>query len=183
MDRKHEKLVMLCAHVLRLEMRKGHGKWKVTDLAKTSGVARSTIYASLGSKKAEMIRTAVTLFLEDFYGLSPQRRELVSKKGRLASFMKSRELLMNMPELLLYYFHHHGLATEAGKAIRAHEQRYMESLADSTGVRAPADLRFLRACLHGISVSPFLSEKEAGECVAKLFGAFTQAEKNWGVRS
>ena len=59
MSIKTGKFFNVTRSVFHLESRDGHLKWKVTDLARSSGVSRQTIYTSFGNSKLEILKTAL----------------------------------------------------------------------------------------------------------------------------
>ena len=99
MGSKDETLWTMAITVLVLDVRHGHMKWKVTDLAKRSGYSRGLIYQYLGSTKETILRNALDLFLPYFYAAKDENL----RKGLGAKLATTRALLKEKPELIIFY--------------------------------------------------------------------------------
>lgn len=157
---KYDKLVSLSAQVIRQDSVKGHLRWKVTELARTSGVARSRIYELLGTNKKQILVTALKIVLDDLYGRSPERQEFNRKHGKFAGVLKSRKTVLATPELLTFSYRNRHRTDEIGKLLRNAEQDYMDLLSAQTGVKDKRKLLFMRTMIHGISQAPFITDEE-----------------------
>lgn len=167
-NKKYERVIALSAHVIRLDVQRGGLKWKVTELAKTSRVARSWIYEVLGKNKTEMRKNALKFMLEELYSLSPERTQMDRSTGRLPGLIRSRQLVRTVPEALAFYFRHRDEQTELGALIRQYEKRFLERVAADLKISDPTDLLFIRTMIHGISVAPFIDNAQAAMLAGKL---------------
>jgi len=167
MTPKYEKVLALATHVIRLDTQLGHLRWKVTDLSRHSRTPRSRVYELLGRNKPEMLKTALQALLEELYGISAERLEY-DKTNRFQGLVRSRQIVMQAPELLGFYFRHRGRRDEIGELIRKNEDRFLKHLATSRGIKDEATLIFVRTVIHGISLAPFLDEAQVSRIIKKL---------------
>lgn len=154
--------------LLRLDVKAGHLKWKVTDLSRQSKTSRSRVYEILGSSKKSMLLTALKFVLEDIYGLSDERMKM--PQGKWEGILHSRQSVMQFPELLSFYFRQREKKDEAGSLIKTYEEKYLQLVAEQTGVTDPQALLFLRTIIHGIGVAPYLTDKQAIRCLEQFDG-------------
>ena len=115
-----------------------------------------------------MLKTALIHVLEELYSLSPERNELRKKSGPFETLLKSRQLVIDNPELLAFYFRHRKTPDVIGKTIQDFEMKYLAAVSEQTGLKNPANLLFVRTIIHGISVAPFLSDSQVKDCLVKL---------------
>lgn len=158
--KKPNKLNLLSYIVLKHEIRKGHLKWAVSQVAKEAKISRSWIYKYLGSTKEEILLNSVRQTVEDFFLISEERREILATKGLTAAFMRSREVLSLYPEVYAFYFMHYGRDNAYGKVIRHTEKDYFENhLMKRHQLKNPFQGSFLRAFSHGLATSFYLDSK------------------------
>ncbi len=90
--------------VVRLEVIKGHLRWKMADLSRLSGVQRTLIYYYFGKSKEAILNEAMKTIGDEFFGLSQERLEMW-KQGRIKeSILKSRESFKQAPHVPLFSF-------------------------------------------------------------------------------
>lgn len=166
---KYERLLSLTVQVLRLEMLRGHLRWKVTELSRGTRMSRSRIYELLGPNKPLMLENALKCLLEEIYGLSSERAAQREKLGPVGGITLSRQMVLENPELLIFYIRHRARPDEIGQMIRRYERKYTDLLAQQTGLRNEDDLLFVRAAAHGIGTAAFLTDAEVSMCLRKLF--------------
>lgn len=114
---------------LQLECSKGHLRWKMTDLSRSSGVTRSLIYYYFGNSKIKIIQEAIRLMGEEFFGLSEERMELWRTGKFSESLQKTRELTRRTPHIVIFYLQQRRAGNSLSKEIDHLEQRYLEKLA------------------------------------------------------
>jgi len=124
---KIKKLNRISYIVLKNEVRYGHLKWSISQVAKEAKVSRSWIYKYHGSRKPEILINALRNTLEDFFLLSEERQEILRTKGLGAAFMKSREISQLYPEIYVFYFKHFHADNVYGKLIRKIENDYFDN--------------------------------------------------------
>lgn len=134
--------------VVRLEVVKGHLRWTLSDLARLSGVGRTLIYYYFGKSKKEILRVAMKLIGDEFFGLSEDRMKMWAEGQVRESVLKSRELCKKAPHMIEFYFH-----------WRHHEGDLCDELVS-------LEKRYLRKIK---SVKPHLSADQAAALFSMLF--------------
>src|SRR4051812_20071634 len=79
---------------IELEITHGHLNWRMSDLAKKSGVTRTLIYYYFGKSKEDILKQAVNYFADTFFDV---RIEVIQRirKGEMADLIKiSRQRLL-----------------------------------------------------------------------------------------
>ncbi|HEX4923336.1 MAG TPA: TetR/AcrR family transcriptional regulator [Bdellovibrionales bacterium] len=123
-----------------LDIRWGHMKWSITQLASSAKVTRSLIYYYFGRDKFEILVNAVKLLGLKFSGATEERHRFW-QEGRFAeSFNKTREMIAQTPALVPFYELNRDKDNEIGSLIRSHEQSFKRKIKqyfphlDSNGV-------------------------------------------------
>lgn len=147
---------------------KGHLKWKVTDLSRSAKISRSRIYELLGRNKSDILKNALILLLEEMYGLSAERQEFERTHSEFEGFMASRQMVMQAPELLSFYFRNRDRKDDIGEIIRTREAQFLKIVARKNDVKDPLNQLFVRTVIHGVSLAPFLSDDQVSACMRKL---------------
>jgi len=138
--------------VIRLEVTRGHLKWKLTEVSRLSGVGRPLIYYYFGKSKPEIIRTALKVIGDEFFGLSPERLKLW-QSGRIAeSIQRTRELMTKAPHVMEFYFHWRHQKGEIGDHFRTMERRYRKKLQELMPDYGEPEREALFAGLFGFSL-------------------------------
>lgn len=149
---------------IQLEFVKGHQRWTMTDLSRTSGVTRSLIYYYFGKSKANLLVEAVKLIGEEFFGLTGARMELW-KKGSLAeSVILSRRLLEKAPHMGSFYMVHRTAETEIGESLRKLEKDYKQKIRRFFGA-SEASHEALFGLMMGLVITPGLSDAAVQKAV------------------
>ena len=147
--------------ILRLDATKGHLKWTVVDVAKATSRSRVWLYDNFGKNKTAMLDTALHLYLEDFYGLSPERQEYLKQHGHLASLWRSKENLEKYPEIMIFYFTQRNRSTKIGERIRHSESRYEQILSTRLNIKGKEDLILARVFFHGLATALYMNREES----------------------
>lgn len=175
MKSKYKNLVALSTHLIRLEVIRGPDRWRVTELSRSSRFARSRIYEVLGKNKTEMLENALAAVLDELYGLSPERVEFELSQGVVQGFHRSRQLVMDHPELLAFYFRNRRRQDKVGEIIRTKEKKYLEKVTNRTPNNDATYILFVRTMIHGISLAPFLEDSDI-EPLLKMLSSISFAE-------
>lgn len=168
MSTKYEKLIALSIQVIRQDVLHGHLRWKVTELSRTSHFSRSRIYELLGASKPMILRNALVILLEEMYGLSAERQEFDKKHSQFEGFLVSREMVITHPELLAFYFRNRNRKDEIGEIMRTNEKRFLKRVEEKTGLKDPALVLFIRTFIHGVSLAPFLDDRDVSALMRQL---------------
>jgi len=155
------------AIVFDLELSEGHLRWKVTELAKRSGVSRALIYKYLGSSKEEIIINSIEIVSSLIQGYSsPSRDEHWEKGKQELSIIESYEISRNYQSAMAFYFYwsskknspYRGIFLKNEKRIRKRLERLYPNK-DSSDPKI-LTIRFL---LAGYLNQPFTNKKEIKE--------------------
>ncbi len=129
MAQQQDDFLRILQNFIRLEVKKGHLKWKITDLAKQAGVARTSIYYHFGKSRAEMIKTAVDVLMTKVMGLDPNDVKLWASGRYSEAVIFSKEMVEECPEMIqFYYFWKNNPGTEIEQRIRSYEASYIRKL-------------------------------------------------------
>lgn len=155
---------------LRLDYVKGHLRWKMTDLARASGVTRSLIYYYFGNSKTALMKEAVRTLGEEFFGLSEERQALW-REGRLTdSFHRTRELARGMPHIVIFYLSQRKPGSPLHSEISELERRYLEKLRAHFPGAPLSRVRATFALLFGLAAMGDIANEAWEEAVTHAFG-------------
>jgi AcrR family transcriptional regulator len=135
---------------LKLELTHGHVRWKMTDLARASGVTRTLIYYYFGHSKESILQAAITIIGEEFFGLSEARQALWSNRQIWESFRKSRALVKNTPHIPIFYLEQRQPEKPFYQEMQTLEKRYLQKLSGRFPKASTDSLRAAFATFFGI---------------------------------
>lgn len=150
-------------------MKRGHLAWKVTELVKKTGFSRSLIYQYFGSNKEKMLKAALGIFIDRFYGFEkePKAQPLAVMVGR------AREYVMNYPETSLLYQKIRMEKSEFSEEFRNIETKFRKKLTKNFPELTEDQVLMVHVFIHGMVTAPFLTAKESTRiCDAFMRGAF-----------
>ncbi len=143
---------------IELDFRRGHLRWKMSELSRDSKVTRSLIYYYFGKSKENILVTAVKLIGEEFFGLTPLRVQMW-KDGKIAeSLLLSRRLLERVPHIGTFYMVHREEQTEIGASLRQLELEYRKKIKRFFPDSPAEALDALFALFMGLTLTPRLSD-------------------------
>lgn len=126
---QEDDFLRILQHFIRLEVKKGHLKWKITDLAKQAGVARTSIYYHFGKSRTDMVKTAVDVLMTKVMGLDPNDVKLWASGRYAEAVLFSKEMVQQCPEMAQFYFYwKNNPGTEIEQRIRSYEASYIRKL-------------------------------------------------------
>lgn len=170
-SRKDETFWAVLNAAIQLEFVRGHQRWSMSELSRTSKVTRSLIYYYFGKSKGGILLEAVKIIGEEFFGLTASRLELW-KNGEIAdSVIQSRRLLEKSPHMGSFYMVHREAETEIGEALRTLEKEYKQKLKKFFGGVQDSYRDALFGLLMGLVLTPRLSDdavKSAVRVVASV---------------
>ncbi len=126
---KDETYYKICNAVLQLQVEKGDLKWRVSDIAKYSGVTRSLIYYYFGKEK-EVIYEEAVRFMLDFFLPSPDDVSV----GIRVRMERIIEHLSEMPYLFVLFYLEKDQPTKVGELIREREERVIKRIMDQHSI-------------------------------------------------
>lgn len=144
--------------VLRLEVVKGHLRWKMADLSRLSGVNRPLIYYYFGKSKEVILETAMKSIGDEFFGLSTERMQLW-KNGKIKeSILMTRTMIAQAPHVAEFFFHWRHQKSEVASHLKSLEKRYPRKLRENFPQLSEADCEAVFAVFFGLVLVPELSE-------------------------
>ncbi len=148
-----------------LDFNRGHLRWTMSELSRSSEITRSLIYYYFGKSKEGILKEAVKLVGEEFFGLNASRLALWEKGNIAKSVMATRELMQKSPQVMAFYMVHRMATTEIGDTLRNLEREYIGKIRnffpgiDEDGVQAVFGL-FL-----GLVMAPSMSDSAVESAV------------------
>ncbi len=150
---------------LVLDFRKGHQKWTLSELSRTTGVTRSLIYYYFGKDRMSILQEAIRFIGEEFFGLTPKRLQLW-KDGKIATaVLITRAAIEQTPALGAFYLAHRFRPTELGESFRKLENQYVKKLSGFFPKLGPDQIRALYGLMFGLVFAPNLTEAAIDEAV------------------
>jgi AcrR family transcriptional regulator len=159
---------------IALDFAKGHQRWTMSELSRSSKVTRSLIYYYFGKSKENILTEAVKLMGEEVFGLNPARRDLWSKGEIAESVVLTRALLEKSPHIMAFYMVHRTAETEIGKSLRELETEYFKKLKRFFPTVNETSIEALFCLFLGLVIAPTLSEEAARTAVAVVSQLATQ---------
>lgn len=142
-----------------LDIRWGHLKWSITQLASSAKVTRSLIYYYFGRSKSDILLHAVKLIGLEFAGVTEKRLSFWAEGKFADSFNNSRKMLAQTPALIPFYDINRDRDTEIGALIRGHEKAFRSKIKRFFPDLSDADVNSVFALFVGIVFSNQLDEK------------------------
>jgi AcrR family transcriptional regulator len=150
----------IALEIVRLDVIRGHLKWKVSDLARGVGVSRPLIYYYFGRTKLEIIKGAIELISQDYYAFSGPRQNMAHEGLLLESVLATRKILERAPQLAAFYQRWRFENSVIGDQLKEIESRYQKKLENAFPHLKKPQVLSLHANLHGIVTAPFLNEND-----------------------
>lgn len=164
MTKKGKTVEAISICVLQLEIAKGHLKWKVTDLESRANVSRSLVYRYLGSTKEEILRNALRLFTESFYGFSEDGLSIPFPER----VRRTRDFLIAHPEAIQFYQKWRALDTWVSRELMRAEEKFQRKLKKLYPALNELQVFMVHGFLHGLVTAPFLTGDQSLECAQEL---------------
>jgi AcrR family transcriptional regulator len=155
---KDENYLKILDAVVRLEVLKGHLRWKMSDLSRVSGVQRTLVYYYFGKSKEAILKEALKTIGDEFFGLSPARISMW-KEGRMKeSILQTRERFRQAPHVPQFFFHWRHQPSEVQTALKNLEKRFREKVKMQFPQTAKDDEEAVYAIFFGLVLVPDLKE-------------------------
>jgi AcrR family transcriptional regulator len=153
---------------IELDFRKGHLRWSMSELARSSGITRSLIYYYFGKDKHQILLEAVKALSTHVLGLDP-RRMAQWQEGRLReAILEGYTGVQLSPTLPIFYLLHRRSEGGIGDAFREMEARYLEKIKSVFPKFSDDDRRTLFGVLFGVVVTPFTTETSINRAIDLL---------------
>ena len=168
----NQKLNNVLNQVLSLEVSKGHLKWKVSDLARMTGMSRPLIYYHLGNTKRAILENSMDLLAQEFYGLGGKRAGTgeMSHRNLVDALIEAQAFLAEVPLLVVFYSKCRAGNSPLHKKFVEIEKRFQQKLARQFQNFNKIQIIALYSIIHGVVTSPFVSVESIREAV-KLISA------------
>jgi AcrR family transcriptional regulator len=154
-----------------LDVRHGHLKWKVSDLARLSGVSRTLIYYYFGKSKEGILHEAVRLFGDLISGQTPDKVELWKVGNLKEANRSSRELVAKVPALVPFYFFNRLSESDIGIAIRAREKAFFDKIDTHFTHLSQAEKKGLFVLYFGLLFVPDMKQADASAAMDMMLKA------------
>lgn len=170
MKKKYE--INIVNTVFRFEVARGHLKWKMTEISRYSGVNRALIYYYFGKTKKDIFNHCFEVVMNDFYGLSPEREQLVLSGKLLECSRKSYKLFHENPEFMAFYFHWRFKKSPIQARLIELELAYKNRLKRLFPHLQEPQIQAAHAAIQGITTAPFLKEKDFELAIFQIISPF-----------
>jgi len=154
-----------------LEAKKGHLKWKVTDLARKANVSRTLIYRYFGNTREKILVNSLQIFCDEFYGFSGDLSEL----SFVDKIVKARELMAGNFEAVLFYQRWRTQKSWIQHELIRVEKKFQSKLKKSFPHLDENSISALHAFIHGIVTAPFYTPEDARRAVLILSSQLCRA--------
>lgn len=123
LEHKDKLFFDVCNSVLRLEVKKGHLLWSISEISRDSEITRSLIYYYFGKEKNIILQESVSFMLSFMFGSATPIH--VDIRKRVSVLL---ERVNEMPYLLIYFIQEKNKDTSYGEMIRTAEDQLLVHL-------------------------------------------------------
>lgn len=162
--------------VFRFEVAKGHLKWKMTEISRYSGVNRALIYYYFGKTKKDIFNHCFEVVMSEFYGLNPEREQLVLSGQLMECSRQSFKMFHENPEFMAFYFHWRFKKSPIQTRLIELEQAYENRLKRLFPHLQDTQIKAAHAAIQGVVTAPFLKEKEFNSAMYEIIGPFLETK-------
>ncbi len=162
--------VLNCA--LELEIKKGHLKWTMTELARKSKITRSLIYYYFGRSKMDIVKAAITIIGEEVAGMKSERIEMWKRGEFVESMMEARKYYDRMPYLCSFYLKYREYPNDLGQALLEMEKSFIKKVRTFAPKATPEQANAMFAAYFGFAFAPNIGNGEIkifGEMITGIF--------------
>lgn len=153
------------AAAVALDLKWGHLKWPISQLARRSRVSRPMIYYYFGKSKAQILVEATKIFGGELAGFTDEKTGYW-ESGRIdLALADSRRLLGEIPGLSAWYFLMREGESEVGEAIRKIEAAHVVKIRKYLPNADESTARAIFALFFGVSFSPLADTKTPATAV------------------
>ncbi|MCB0408021.1 MAG: TetR/AcrR family transcriptional regulator [Bdellovibrionales bacterium] len=113
---------------IELDLRKGHQKWTLSELSRSSKVTRSLIYYYFGRSKIGILEEAIKIIGEELVGLNSDRFHLWEKGLFLESLQQARSFHEKAPYISAFVMANVRANNPMGDQLRKIEKKFLEKI-------------------------------------------------------
>jgi hypothetical protein len=159
---KDDRFFKILTGIIRLEMREGHLKWKISDLSRITQTSRPLLYYYFGKSKEKMVHQALETISSEVFGFDPSRMELWNSGRYSEALIFSKKTAQKHPEIYEFFFYwrnrsHHPM----GKYLKDLEQRYFKKLEATFSKLSRSQLRVMMSALYGYVLIESTEDQDA----------------------
>lgn len=147
-----------------LDFKRGHMRWSMSELSRTSKVTRSLIYYYFGKSKESILLEGVKMIGEEFFGLNPARLDLWAKGKIAESVIETRRLLEKSPNMAAFYMVYREDESQFGKSIQALEREYKQKL-KKFFKGSDSSMESIFGLFMGLVIAPALTDEAVHKAV------------------
>ncbi|MEA9356035.1 TetR/AcrR family transcriptional regulator [Bacteriovorax sp. PP10] len=153
---------------IALDIKKGHLKWSITNIATISKVSRTLIYYYFGKSKENILLEAIKLFGQELSGNTATRTTAWAAGDLASTFCASRALLARAPDIRVFYFLRRNEQTILGSAILDFEESFKQKISSFFPGLSHTEVDALFALFLGIVWAPELSDDAVMKSVSLI---------------
>ncbi len=165
---KDANYIQILDAVVRLEILRGHLRWKMAELSRMSGVQRTLVYYYFGKSKEAILNEALKTIGDEFFGLSSERISMW-KSGRMKeSILATRARFKQAPHVAQFFFHwrHQPSAVQTG--LKQLEKRFREKVKSQFPQISKDDEEAVYTIFFGLVLVPDLREPVLDRVLAAM---------------
>ena len=144
---------------IRLDVRKGHLKWTMSELSRASEITRSLIYYYFGKEKLGIINEGIKIIGEELVGLSPHRYQLWKEGKLFESACEARAVIEKAPFISIFVHEHIHAQNEIGEQLRSIEKQFFNKIQSFYPHLNQPATEVLYAMYWGLLFTPRFSEE------------------------
>jgi len=154
--------------VVRLEVSRGHLRWKMAELSRLSGVQRTLVYYYFGKSKELILQEALKTIGDEFFGLSTERVQMWREGRMKESILRTRELLKTAPYVAQFFFHWRHQPSAVQESLKRLEKRYQGKIKEHFPAISKDDAEAIYAVFFGLVLVPDLKESVLDRVLAGM---------------
>ncbi|MDA8793163.1 TetR/AcrR family transcriptional regulator [Bacteriovoracaceae bacterium] len=163
---KDHKIVSLFINSIKLDVEKGHLKWTISSLAKSSKITRSLIYHYFEGDKERILDEALHYLGNVLVGAEDKQLNYWRDHNIHQALKNSRSLLKECPQILQFYFKYRS-SIQYGKKIRSMELKGIKKRQNFLKVSF-SEAKVLFYLQMGLGIAPNLKAQEISMGLKKL---------------
>lgn len=169
---KKESSLKVINSVLKYELKSGHLKWKLTDIARISGVHRSLIYYHFGKTKKEIFNRSLEIIMSEFYGTSAERMKYIENGDLYGCVLQNFRMFRDSPEFIAFYNKTRFKKSPVQDKLIEIEKVYQKKLHQLFPHLSSDEIGALHGVIQGVVSSPVLNLVTFEIAMKSIVGSF-----------
>lgn len=154
---KDESFWRILSSALDLDVKKGHLKWTLSELARKSGITRSLIYYYFGRSKIGILKEAVSVIGNELIGAVKEREDLWEQQRLEESMLKARSIYEKTPSIGIFYLENIHKNNEISVELRTINKKFTNRLRKYFPEATKEEIEALYTIYWGMCFVPDLS--------------------------